>query len=85
MLMLLCVQVVQTNNNELSWRGKKKFNVNKQKICKLGKKIFKIILKILINKIHELIVKELKLTVNHHIKKRKKSQPSSSLLMHNKT
>jgi len=66
-------------------REEKKFNVNKQKICKLGKKIKKLILKIIIKKIHELIVKELKLTINHHIKKRKKSQPSSSLIMHNKT
>jgi hypothetical protein len=42
MLVLLCVQVVQTNNNESSWRQKKKqqlFNVNKQKICELARNI----------------------------------------------
>jgi hypothetical protein len=40
MLVLLCVQVVQTNNNESNWREKKKqlFIVNKQKRCKFAKK-----------------------------------------------
>jgi len=42
MLQLLCVQVVQTNINESSWRERKKkkqlANTNKQKICKLVKK-----------------------------------------------
>jgi len=41
MLVLLCVQAVQTNNNEFSWQGKKKqlFNVDKQKIFELVKKV----------------------------------------------
>jgi hypothetical protein len=43
MLVLLCVQLVQTNNNESSWeekkKKKKKSNVDKQeKKCKLVKK-----------------------------------------------
>jgi hypothetical protein len=40
MFVLLCVQVVQTNNNESNWGEKKKqlSSVNKQKICKLAKK-----------------------------------------------
>jgi hypothetical protein len=71
MLVLLCVQVVQTNNNESSWRGKKKqhSNVNKQKICKLAKKVENFNWKNLIYKIHKLILKEFKLNVNHHMKK----------------
>jgi hypothetical protein len=70
MLMLLCVQVVQTNNNEFSPREKKKqfFIANKQKIYKLVKKTKKINLKNLVDKIHKLIVKELKLNINCHIK-----------------
>jgi len=36
MLVLFCVQVVQTKNNESSW--KKKISANKQKICELAKK-----------------------------------------------
>ncbi len=41
MLMLLYVQVVQTNNNESSWNKRKKqlSNLNKQKICELIKKV----------------------------------------------
>jgi len=41
MLVLFCVQVVKTNNNESSWREKKKqlSNVDKQKICEPVKKI----------------------------------------------
>jgi hypothetical protein len=37
--MLLCVQIVQTNYNESSWKEKKKqlSNVTKQKICELAK------------------------------------------------
>ncbi len=68
--MLLCVQVVQTNNNEFSPREKKKqfFIANKQKIYKLVKKTKKINLKNLVDKIHKLIVKELKLNINCHIK-----------------
>jgi hypothetical protein len=44
MLVLLCVQVVQINNNEFSWREEKKqlSHVDKQKICKLAKKVKKI-------------------------------------------
>jgi hypothetical protein len=44
MLMLFCVQVVQTNNNESSWKEKKKqqlSNIDKQKIiwtCQESKK-----------------------------------------------
>jgi hypothetical protein len=40
MLVLFCVQIVQTNNNDSSWIEKKKqlFSVNKQMICELGKK-----------------------------------------------
>jgi hypothetical protein len=39
MLMLICVQVVQTNNNESNWKKKKKnYNVDKQNICQLAKK-----------------------------------------------
>jgi hypothetical protein len=34
---------------------------------------------------HKLIIKELKFNVICHIEKRQKSQPSSSLIMHNKT
>jgi hypothetical protein len=43
MLVLLCVQVVQTNNNESNWREKKKqlFNVNKQKNVNLQRKKIK--------------------------------------------
>jgi hypothetical protein len=46
MLMLICVEVVQTNNNESIWRGKKKKkkikkkkSVDKQKICEHIKKV----------------------------------------------
>jgi hypothetical protein len=56
MLVLLCVQVVQTNNNEFGWKLVKKVEFFNQKY--------------LIDKIHKLIVKELKLNVNCHIKKR---------------
>jgi hypothetical protein len=48
------------------------------------KKILNFNLKNLVDKIHKLIIKKLKLNVNHHIKTGKKSQPSSSLIMHNK-
>jgi hypothetical protein len=61
MLVLLCVQVVQINNNESSYSG------DKQKIHKLVKKAKKINYKNLVNKIYKLIVKELKLNVNCHI------------------
>jgi len=41
MLVLLCVQLVQTNNNEFNWREEKKqlSHVDKQKIYKLAKKV----------------------------------------------
>jgi hypothetical protein len=72
MLVLLCVQVVKTNNTESSWRKKKEQQLSsatKQKICELATKEKKSYLKIyIINKIHKLIVKELKLNVNWHIK-----------------
>jgi hypothetical protein len=48
MLVLLCVQVVKTNNTESSWRKKKEQQLSsatKQKICELlpqkKKKLFK--------------------------------------------
>jgi len=59
MLVLLCVQVVQTNKKNLVEDFKKQlYNVNKQKICEFAKKTKKIDLKNLIDKIHKLIVKE---------------------------
>jgi hypothetical protein len=68
--MLFCVQVVQTNNNESSKKEKKKqlSNVDKQKMCELAKKTKKLNFKNLVNKIHKLIIKELKLNVNHNNK-----------------
>jgi hypothetical protein len=65
MLVLLCVQIVQTNNNESSWRKKKKqlYSANKQKICELAKKTKKINFKNLVDKIHKLVVKDFKLNV----------------------
>jgi hypothetical protein len=70
MLVSLCIQVVQTNNNESSWkRGKKQLSdEDKQKICKRAKKKKILNLKNLIDKTQKLIVKELKLNVNCHIK-----------------
>jgi len=43
MLVLICVQIVQTNNNESNWKRKKKkrqhhFIVDKHKLYKLAKK-----------------------------------------------
>ncbi len=38
MLVLLCVQVMQTNKNNLVEEEKKKFNVDKQNIGKFAKK-----------------------------------------------
>jgi hypothetical protein len=69
---LLCVQVVQTNNNEFNWKEEKKqpSHVDKQKIYKLAKKAENFNQKNLIDKIHKLIVKELKLNVNCHVKTR---------------
>ncbi len=55
----------------------------------LPKKTENVSLKNLIEKIQKLILKELKLNVNHQMRKKKKkkqkSQLSSSLIMHNKT
>jgi len=70
MLVSLCVQVVQTNNNESNLKGKKKqlCNVDKQKICKRAKKKENPNFKNLIDKTQKLIVKELKRNVNCHIK-----------------
>jgi hypothetical protein len=66
MLVLLCVQVVQINNNESNWKKKKTTFF----YCKQAKDIWacqesrkKLIKKNLIDKIH----KELKLSVDHHI------------------
>jgi len=81
MLQLLCVQVVQTNINESSWREREKkklSNTNKQKIYKLVKKTENFNQKNLIDKIHTLIDKGFKFNINCHIKNRQKSQPSSS-------
>jgi hypothetical protein len=47
--------------------------VDKKKICELAKKTKNNNWKNLIEKIHKLIVKELKLNVNHHIKKKAKT------------
>jgi len=41
MLVLLCVQVVQTKNNESNWRKKQVSIVDKQKIYELVKKVEK--------------------------------------------
>jgi hypothetical protein len=45
MLMLFCVRVVQTTNNESNWKKKQLSNVDSQKICKLVKKKKKILIK----------------------------------------
>jgi hypothetical protein len=70
MLVLLCVQVVQINNNESNWKEKrKKILVQTTNICELAKnEIKKKQKKQLVDKIHKLIVKELKLNINCHIK-----------------
>jgi len=71
MLMLFCVRVVQTTNNESNWKKKKQLsNVYNQKICKLVKKNKSKYLnqKNIIDKIQKLIIKELKLNVSCHIK-----------------
>jgi transposase len=61
MLVLFCVQVVQTSNNECSWG--KKTNKTSKRYPKLSKKQNN-----LVNKIHKLIIKEPKLNVHRHIK-----------------
>jgi hypothetical protein len=38
MLVLFCVYVVQTNNNEFRWKKKKLFNAGKQNIYEIAKK-----------------------------------------------
>jgi len=69
MLVLFCVQIVQTKNNEVSWKGgKKKCSVDKQKICELGKKVENFIKKKKIDNIYKLIIKEFNLNVNCHTK-----------------
>jgi len=71
MLVLLCVQVVQTNNNGSSWREKKRqqlSSANKQMICKIAMKVENLNYKNIVHKIHKLIVKKLKLNVDCHIK-----------------
>jgi len=69
-LMLFYVQIVQTNHNESNWREEKKqfSNVDKQKIWELAKKAKNFNLKNLVDKMHKLIIKELKLNLNYHIK-----------------
>jgi hypothetical protein len=65
MLMLLCIQIVQTNNNESNWRQKKNkqfSNANKPNKIKMNlsrKQNF-----LIINKIHKLIIKQFKLNVS---------------------
>ncbi len=54
--------------NQVERKKKQLFNANKPKICELAKKINKFFYKNLVNKMHKLIIKELKLNVNHHIK-----------------
>jgi hypothetical protein len=79
---LFCVQVVQTNNNESNRKkeGNNKFLVQTSKRCvNLTQKKKQ---KKLIDKIHKLIIKELKLNVNNNIKI---SKLFPSLIMHNKT
>jgi len=53
--MLVCVHVVQTNNNESNWRKKKKTNFycKQTKKCELVKKKIKKIKFNIVNKIHK--------------------------------
>jgi hypothetical protein len=44
------------------------FGANEQKMCELAKKAKNLNCKNLVHKIHKLIIKELKLNVNHNIK-----------------
>jgi hypothetical protein len=64
MLVLLCVQVVQTNNNEFNWREKKNIFLLQTKdmwACQIAKYLN---LKSSIDKIH----KELNFNIDSHIK-----------------
>jgi hypothetical protein len=54
--------------NQVDEKKKQLSNVDKQEICKLVKKQKILNLKNIIDKIHKLIVKKLKLNVNCHIK-----------------
>jgi len=74
MLMLFCVQVVQTNNNESSFfffLKQQFFILNKQKICELVKKIKIYNLKNLVNKIYNklkfIIDRLIKTSRNHNL------------------
>jgi len=69
-LVLFCVQVVQTTTMNLVEKEKKKqlSNVDKQRCANLSRKQKKLNWKNLVDKIHKLIVKELKFNVNHNIK-----------------
>jgi hypothetical protein len=70
MLMLHCVQFVQTNQKNLVQKRKKQLsNLDKQKIYELAKKAKTLNLKNLIDKIHKLIIKELRSNENCNIKK----------------
>jgi uncharacterized tellurite resistance protein B-like protein len=80
--MLLCIQVVQIDNNESSWKKKRKqefSSASKQKICELKicelvKKVLNFNLKnIYLTKYTKLIIKELKFNVNRRIKTGKNS------------
>jgi hypothetical protein len=70
MLMLLCVQIVQTNNNKSNWREKKRklFTIDKKKYVNLSRKKKILNKKNLVDEIHNLIIKEIKFNVNCHIK-----------------
>ncbi len=57
-----------TTMNLVKEKTKQLINVHKQKICELVKKIKSFNFKNLVDKIHKLIVKKLKLNVNHRIK-----------------
>jgi hypothetical protein len=49
-------------------RKKQLFGANERKMCELAKKAKNLNYKNLVDKIHKLIVRELKLNVNHNIK-----------------
>ncbi len=62
MLMLLCVPILQTNKKNIVEEKKQQLsNVDKQKIGEFTKKTMNFYVKNLIDKIHKLIIKELKL------------------------
>jgi hypothetical protein len=69
MSVLLCIQIVQTNNNESNWREKKNkqlFDASKPKKRKVN--LPRKPRNLIVNKKHKLIVKEFKLNVNCYIK-----------------